>query len=177
MYWPWYWNYMCVLTWQISSIILTSFRQRGVIPLPPPFTTSKRTPKNPTQIQVKLKFGTWTNSNIKDSTVMFIFFCIWPNVLFFGLNLVQIVKNCWSWSLVNRLIWICRIRLWWSLFCITLFFANFTQKINFKFWCYQINLAAAYSQRPEASGFCFLLIYQFAKIFQNFTNFGQICKT
>ena len=43
-------NYVCVLTYRISSIILTILR-RGVILLPPP--TSKRTPEKPTQIRVK----------------------------------------------------------------------------------------------------------------------------
>ena len=42
-------NYVCVLTYRISSIILTILR-RGVILLPP---TSKRTPEKPTQIRVK----------------------------------------------------------------------------------------------------------------------------
>ena len=42
-------NYVCVLTYRISSIILTILR-RGVILLPP---TSKRTSEKPTQIRVK----------------------------------------------------------------------------------------------------------------------------
>ena len=37
---------------EVSSIILTSFRQR-VIPPPHPTPTSKETPKQPTQIRVK----------------------------------------------------------------------------------------------------------------------------
>ena len=44
---------------EVSSIILTRFRQVGVIlpspPLPPTPVTSKRTPKKPTQIRVKAK--------------------------------------------------------------------------------------------------------------------------
>ena len=38
---------------EVSSMILTSFRHRGnfTLPLPP---TSKRTPKKPTQIRVKV---------------------------------------------------------------------------------------------------------------------------
>ena len=48
---------------QVSSIILTSFRQgegggrREILPVPPPSNTSKhtkRTPKTPTQIRVQL---------------------------------------------------------------------------------------------------------------------------
>ena len=39
---------------EVSSIILTSFRQGGGgVILPPPSPTSKQTPKNPTQIRVK----------------------------------------------------------------------------------------------------------------------------
>ena len=40
---------------EVSSMILTSFRQ-GVILSPP---TSKRTPKKPTQIRVKRQFSIW----------------------------------------------------------------------------------------------------------------------
>ena len=51
---------MCVYLhtkFQVSSIILTSFRQGVIFPSPPPPThththTSKRTPKKPTQIRV-----------------------------------------------------------------------------------------------------------------------------
>ena len=42
-------NYVWVLTYRISSIILTILR-RGVVLLPP---TSKQTPEKPTQIRVK----------------------------------------------------------------------------------------------------------------------------
>ena len=38
---------------QVSSIILTSFRQEGVILQPPPRTTAKTTPKKSTLIRVK----------------------------------------------------------------------------------------------------------------------------
>ena len=46
---------MCVylLTkFQVSIIILTSFRQGVISPLPPPPLKSKRTPKKPTQTRV-----------------------------------------------------------------------------------------------------------------------------
>ena len=51
-------TYVCMCVdlrnkFQVSGIILTSFRQGGNS-LPPP--TSKRTPKEPTQISVKLLF-------------------------------------------------------------------------------------------------------------------------
>ena len=40
---------------EVSTIILTSFRQKNYPPTPPPLHThtSKRTPKKPTQIRVK----------------------------------------------------------------------------------------------------------------------------
>ena len=52
-----FWNYLCVCTYvrtkfQVSSIILTSFRREVILPTPLP---TKRTPKNPTQIKVNLK--------------------------------------------------------------------------------------------------------------------------
>ena len=48
-------TYVCVLTYQFqaSSIILTSFKQEGGGGVLPP-STSKRTPKKPTQIRVNL---------------------------------------------------------------------------------------------------------------------------
>ena len=49
---------MCVYLrtiFQVPSIILTSFRQRVILPSPPLPPTSKRIPKEPTQIRVKSK--------------------------------------------------------------------------------------------------------------------------
>ena len=50
-------KYVCVLKCQfeVSSMILTSFRQRrGKVIPPPPHQTAKKTPKKPTQIRVKV---------------------------------------------------------------------------------------------------------------------------
>ena len=51
---------MCVYLlakFEVSRIILTSFRRRGGgrLILSAPFATSKRTPKKPTQIKVKME--------------------------------------------------------------------------------------------------------------------------
>ena len=45
---------------EVSSVILTSFRQvgGGGGKLPPPLSTSKRTPKKPTEIRVKYQTET-----------------------------------------------------------------------------------------------------------------------
>ena len=75
----------------------------------------------------------------------------------FWVKLVQKFKNITlSWNVVPTHFWICKIRLWWSLFCFRPAFASFVQKINLTFWCHLINLSVIYSQRLEASGFsCF----------------------
>ena len=58
----------------------------------------------------KLKFGTYTNSNMQNSMAMFIFFVFDRKYLFWA-NLVQKVKIIsWSWNLVARLIRICIIQ-------------------------------------------------------------------
>ena len=64
----------------------------------------------------KLKIGTYNNSNMQNSMVMFIFFVFdWKYP--FWANLVQKVKIIsWSWNLVARLIRICRIQWCCSLF-------------------------------------------------------------
>ena len=66
--------------------------------------------------QLKLKFGTYTNWNIQSSTVMFTF-SVFDQKYPFWANLLQKVKIIsWSWNLVPRLIRICRIQWWCSLF-------------------------------------------------------------
>ena len=66
--------------------------------------------------QFKLKFGTYTNSNMQNSMVMFIFF-VFDRKYPFWANLVQKVKIIsWSWNLVARLIRIC-----WIQWCCSLF--------------------------------------------------------
>ena len=58
----------------------------------------------------KLKFGTYTSSNMQNSMAMFIFFVFDRKYLFWA-NLVQKVKIIsWSWNLVARLIRICIIQ-------------------------------------------------------------------
>ena len=73
----------------------------------------------------KLKFGTYTNSNMQNSMVMFNFF-VFDRKYRFWVNLVQKVKIIsWSWNLVARLIRICIIQwccsLFWFLIGNTLF--------------------------------------------------------
>ena len=60
--------------------------------------------------QFKLKLGTETNLDMKNSIVMFIFLCFYTEV-YFPWNFVPKIKIvCWNWNLESRLIWICRIR-------------------------------------------------------------------
>ena len=65
-------------------------------------------PKNQ-NYQFKLKFGTYTNSNMQNSMVMFIFFVFdWKYP--FWANLVQKVKIIsLSWNLVPTVIQLCRV--------------------------------------------------------------------
>ena len=66
-------------------------------------------PKNQ-NYQLKLKFGTWANSNMQNSMMLFIYF-VFDWKYHFLANLVQKIKIIsWSWSLVPGLIWICRIQ-------------------------------------------------------------------
>ena len=64
----------------------------------------------------KLKFGSYTNSNMQNLMVKFIFFVFEWKYLFLE-NLVQKVKIIgWIWNLVTRLIPICKIQWCCSLF-------------------------------------------------------------
>ena len=61
---------------------------------------------------------------------------------------VQIISL--SWNLVHRLIRICRIQWWFSLFSVLDFFMHvFIQKIHLVLWYYQINLPADCSTNSE----------------------------
>ena len=60
--------------------------------------------------QFKLKIGTYTNLNMKNSIVVLIFFCFWPEVYCLLEIFARIKIFCWSWNLESRLIWIYRIR-------------------------------------------------------------------
>ena len=65
----------------------------------------------------KLKIGTYNNSNMLNSMVMYIFF-VFDQKYPFGANLVRKVKIIsWSWNLVPRIIRTCRIQWCCSLFC------------------------------------------------------------
>ena len=65
-------------------------------------------PKNQ-NYQFKLKFGTYTNSNMQNSMVIFTF-SVFDRKYSFWANLVQKVKIIsLSWNLLSRLIPICRI--------------------------------------------------------------------
>ena len=75
------------------------------------------TPINPSQIRVKLKFGSKTNSNMQISMVMLTFSVFdWKHPVW--ANLVQKMKIVsLGWNLVSRLIRICITQWWCSLFC------------------------------------------------------------
>ena len=79
----------------------------------------KSGPKNQ-NYQLKLKFGTYTNWNIQSSTVMstvMFTFSVFDQKYPFWADLVQKVKIIsWSWNSVPRLIRMCRIHWWCSLF-------------------------------------------------------------
>ena len=79
------------------------------------FFLAKLGPKNQ-NYQFKLKFGTWTNSNMQNSMVVSILFLVdWKYP--FWTNLIQKIKiDSLSSNLVLRLIWKCRIQWWCSLF-------------------------------------------------------------
>ena len=95
-------------------------------------------PKNQ-NCHFKLKFGTCTNSNMQNSMVMFI--CsVFDQKYSFLANLVQKVKIIrWSWNLLPRLIWVCRIQWCCSLFCF-LIEIHFLGKFGSKSKNYQLKL-------------------------------------
>ena len=54
---------------------------------------------------------------MKNSMVMFIFFCFLTVSTLFGDKFSPKSQNCcWRWNLAPRIIWICRIRQWFSFF-------------------------------------------------------------
>ena len=65
--------------------------------------------------QFKLKFGSYSNSNMQNSMMLFTFF-IFDQECTFWANLVQIVTVSLRWNLITRLIWICKIQWQCSLF-------------------------------------------------------------
>ena len=65
--------------------------------------------------QFKLKFGTKTNLNKRNSMMMFTF-SVSDHKYRSWANFVQKFKIiCSKWNLIQRLIWICKIQ-WWCLF-------------------------------------------------------------
>ena len=83
--------------------------------------------------QFKLKFGSWPNSNIQNSMMLFTF-SVFDRKCPFGANLVQIVNIVsLRWNLIPRLMRICRIEWWLTFFVFHLkcpFCANLVQKIK-----------------------------------------------
>ena len=66
--------------------------------------------------QFKLKFVTYTNSNMQNSMVMFTFFCFDQKYPFWAKMVQKVRMISWCWNLIPRLIGICRIQWWCSLF-------------------------------------------------------------
>ena len=86
----------------------------------------------------KLKLGTYTNSNMQNSMVMFIL-SVFDWKCPFWANLVQKVKIIiWSWNLVARLIRICRTQWCCSPFFVFewkyRFWVNLVQKVKIISW-------------------------------------------
>ena len=82
-----------------------------------PFCANLVKKKNP-NCQFKLKFGTFTNSNMQSSMALFIFFCFRPDTPFWA-NLVRKIRVVsLSWNLVPILIRIRTIQWRCSLFLV-----------------------------------------------------------
>ena len=72
-------------------------------------------PKNQ-NCQLKLKSGTQTNLNTKNSVLKFIFSVFDWKYPSFWKFVPKIKTFCWSSNLDSKLIWICRLRWWFSFF-------------------------------------------------------------
>ena len=122
--------------------------------------------------QLKLKFGSQTNSNMQNSMVMFIL-SVFDWKCPFWANLVQKVKIVsWSWNLVARLIQICRIQWCCFIFFVFewkyLFRGNLVQK--FKIVTLSRNLV------PTLIRTCIIQrCYSLFLFLSGNTLFGQIC--
>ena len=89
---------------------------------------AKFVPKNQNW-QFKLKFGTWTNSNMQNSMLMFSFSVLDQKDPFWA-NLFQKVKVVsLRWNLMPWLIWTCRIQ-WWGSFSLFLIGNTLFQKFD-----------------------------------------------
>ena len=114
-------------------------------------------PKN-LNYQFKLEFGTYTNSNMQNAMVIFTF-SVFDRKYPFWANLVQKVKIIsLSWNLVPRLIRICRIQWWCSLFLFltgnTLFGQIFGQIVSLR-W----NLVASLIRICRIQWCCSLFLF------------------
>ena len=99
--------WICRNMWRICGVSFFCFRSEQ-----PFFGKSGQKSQN---CQFKLKFGTKTNLNIWNSMMMFTFSVLDQKYLFWA-NLVQQFKIvCSEWSLIQRLIRICKVQ-WWCLF-------------------------------------------------------------
>ena len=99
--------------------------------------------------QFKLKFGTKTNLNLRDSMMMFTF-SVFDHKYLTWANLVQNIKFvCSKWNLIQRLIPMCKIQ-WWCVFCLLEtensypFWTNLVQNVaivslSWKFECEEFN--------------------------------------
>ena len=123
----------------------------------------------------KLKFGTYTNSNIQNLMVMFNFFVFdWKYP--FWANLVQKVKIIsWSWNLVARLIWIC-----WIQWCCSLFSFLAGSALLGQIWS-KLPIFTTFFVSDQKCSFlgkfgpkcqkCQLLVIIFCKIYLEFSRF------
>ena len=89
-----------------------------------------------------LKFGTYTNSNMQNSMMLFSFFVFQWKYPFWA-NLIQKIKIVTlSWNLVPTLIRICRIQWWCSFFFVFEwkypFWANLVEKIKIISWSWNL---------------------------------------
>ena len=83
-------------------------------------------------------------------------FSVFNRICLFWENLVQKIKIVrLNWSLVSRLVRICRIQ--WDGLVFTFSTCKFVQKIHLALRFYLINLTTGYSQRLEASDFSSLI--------------------
>ena len=99
--------WICRIMWKISGVNFFCFR-------PEKLFLGKSGQKNQ-NCQFKLKFGTKTNLNMRNSMMMFTF-SVFEHKYLFWVNLVQKFKIvCSKWNLIQRLIQICKIQ-WWCLF-------------------------------------------------------------
>ena len=127
-------------------------------------------PKN-LNCHLKLKFGTYTSSNMQNSMVMFIFFAFDRKYPFWANSVQNIKILTLSWNLVHTPIRTCRIQWLCSIFFVFEwkypFWANLFQKIKIVILCWNLVSTLIGTCRIQwwCSFFLFLIWY---------TLFGQI---